>query len=233
MLLSIIIPVYNECATLGEVLRRVRSLSIPLEIIVVDGCSTDGTVELLKEEEKRGDIQVVYQERRAGRGNALRIGMEKARGEVIVFQDADLELDPAELPRLLQPIARKQADVVFGSRFLDGRPPMTFLQYWGNRVINISLNLLFGTRLTDVETCYQMFRAECVRGQTFSCQHFAFTVELAVRLIRLGHRIQEVPISYYPRTREEGKKLYWKDGFASLWIIARSRFERRPRRVSE
>lgn len=232
MLLSIIIPVYNECATLGEVLRRVRSLSLPHEIIIVDGCSTDGTVELLQEEEKRGDLQVVYQERRAGRGNALRIGMEKARGDVIVFQDADLELDPAELPRLLQPIARKQADVVFGSRFLRGRPPMTFLQYWGNRVINITLNLLFGIRLTDVETCYQMFRAECVRGQTFHCQHFAFTVELAVRLIRLDYRIQEVPISYYPRTREEGKKLYWNDGFASLWIIVRSRFERRPRRVS-
>jgi glycosyltransferase involved in cell wall biosynthesis len=228
MLLSIIIPVYNERATIGQVLEHCRQLSIPKEIIVVDGHSSDGTVDRLREEETRGDLVVIYQAERRGRGNALRAGMDRASGDVIVFQDADLELDPAELPHLLEPIQSGEADVVFGSRFLRGRPPMTFLQYWGNVIINRTLNGLYGARITDVETCYQMFRADCIRGQNFVCEHFTFTVELALRFIRLGYRIHEVPISYYPRTREEGKKLYWKDGLESLWVILRTRLTPPP-----
>lgn len=227
MQLSIIIPVYNERATIGEVLDRVRELSLPKEIIVVDGHSTDGTAEFLHEQEKlHRELIVLFQEERKGRGNALRRGMERAQGDVIVFQDADLELDPSELPRLLEPIRNGEADVVFGSRFLRGRPTMTFLQYWGNRVINGTLRFLYGVHLTDVETCYQMFRKGLVEGQVFQCQHFTFTVELALRFIQQGCRIREVPISYYPRTREEGKKLYWKDGFEALWVIVRTRFSR-------
>lgn len=230
MLLSIIIPVYNERATVGEVIDRVRRLGIDKEIIVVDGHSTDGTAELLREKEREyPELSVIYQEGRLGRGNALRAGMERATGDVVVFQDADLELDPAELPSLLEPIRQGKADVVFGSRFLKNRPNMTFLQYWGNRVINMTLGLLYGVRLTDVETCYQMFRRELVAGQTFQCQHFTFTVELALRFIQLGYRILEMPVSYYPRTVEEGKKLYWKDGFESLWVIVRSRLAAKPK----
>jgi len=225
MLLSIIIPVYNERATIGEVLERVSNLPLEKEIIVVDGHSTDGTAEFLREQEQQHrELTVFFQEERRGRGNALRLGMERARGDVVVFQDADLELDPTELPRLLDPIRKGQADVVFGSRFLRGKPNMTFLQYWGNRVINRVLNLLYRCHLTDVETCYQMFRRDLVAGQEFRCNHFTFTVELALRFIEMGHRILEVPISYYPRTRDEGKKLYWKDGFESLWVIVRTRF---------
>jgi len=231
MRLSIIIPCYNERATIRQALERVRALPLDKEILVVDGRSTDGTAEILREEEKRGDLRLFFQEEgRRGRGDALRLGMRHATGEVIVFQDADLELNPADLPALLEPVRRGEADVVFGSRFLRGRPSMSFLQFWGNRAINLTLNLLYGTRITDVETCYQMFRRECVEGQRFQCDHFTFTVELALRLIRLGYRIHEVPVSYTPRGREEGKKLYWNEGFLSLWFIVRTRFAAAPAR---
>ena len=221
--LSVIIPVYNEVATLATVIAAVRAVPVDKEIIVVDGNSDDGTREVLAREERQGDVRAIYQPDRNGRGGALREGLAVATGDVVVFQDADLELDPACFPDLLAPIERGETDVVFGSRFLAGRPPMTFLQYWGNRVVNATLNLLWGTRLTDVETCYQMFRRSAVDGMTFDRRDMSFTVELALRLIRAGHRIKEVPIAYRPRSRTEGKKLYWADGFVSLWVVVRYR----------
>lgn len=224
MKLSIIIPCWNERATIATVLDRVRTVPIEKEIIVVDGNSDDGTVEVLREQEKRGDVVVIYQPARNGRGMALRDGLARATGDAAVFQDADLELDPAELPRLLEPLARNEADVVLGSRFLQGKPRMTFLQYWGNRCVTITLNLLHGTHLTDVETCYQLFRPAAVKNEEFRCRHFTFTVEILIRFIKLKQRIVEVPVSYNPRTVEEGKKLYWKDGFESLWVIVKERF---------
>ncbi|MCX7718319.1 MAG: glycosyltransferase family 2 protein [Candidatus Sumerlaeaceae bacterium] len=223
MKLSVIIPVYNEVATLATVIAAVRAVPVDKEIIVVDGNSDDGTREVLAQEEQRGDVRAIYQPGRNGRGGALREGLAVATGDVVVFQDADLELDPACFPVLLAPIERGETDVVFGSRFLRGRPPMTFLQYWGNRAVNAALNLLWGTQLTDVETCYQMFRREAVAGMPFDRTDMSFTVELAVRLIRAGHRIVEVPIAYTPRSRAEGKKLYWADGFVSLWVVLKYR----------
>ena len=147
-----------------------------------------------------------------------------ATGDVIIFQDADLELDPADYPSLLEPIETGRAKVVFGSRFLNGKPNMSFLQYWGNRVMNIAVNLLYRTRLTDVETCYQVFRRECVQGIELKANDFAFTVELTVKLIKAGFEILEIPIQYIPRGRAEGKKIYWADGFVSLWTLVRNRF---------
>lgn len=224
MRLSIIIPVYNEVRTLSAVLQAVRAVPLEKEIIVVDGNSTDGTQNILTAEVTRGDLMVLFQQERNGRGGALRQGLEHATGDVIVFQDADLELDPACFPDLLAPIARGEADIVFGSRFLAGRPKMTFLQYWGNKVINAVLNALWNTRLTDVETCYQMFRREAICGMTFDRTDMSFTVELTLKLVRSGRRIVEVPISYEPRGRDEGKKLYWGDGFISLWVLVKYRF---------
>ncbi|MEI7633770.1 MAG: glycosyltransferase family 2 protein [bacterium] len=226
MMLSVIIPVYNEVSTLSAVLGAVRRVPVEKEIIVVDGHSTDGTRDILLREEERGGLRVIYQTARNGRGGALRAGLAVARGDVVVFQDADLELDPACLPQLLEPIARGETEVVFGSRFLRGRPRMTFPQYWGNRAVNMTMNLLWGTRLTDVETCYQMFRRRAIDGIAFDRNDMSFTIELALKLARAGRRIIEAPIDYAPRGRGEGKKLYWFDGIVSLWVLIKYKFRK-------
>ena len=230
-LLSVIIPVYNEAATLQTVLGAVRAVPLHLEIIVVDGNSHDGTREILQQEEAHGDLRVIYQAHKNGRGGALREGMAAARGEIVVFQDADLELNPACFPDLVRPIMEGQADVVFGSRFLHGRPPMTPLQYWGNRTVTGLLNTFWQTNLTDAETCYQVFRREAIHGMTFDRQDMSFTIELTLRLIQAGYKITEVPVTYTPRTAAEGKKLYWGDGFIALWVLLKYRLKwRRSKR---
>jgi glycosyltransferase involved in cell wall biosynthesis len=212
--LSIIVPVYNERRTIGVILSKARavSLSVEREIVVVDGASFDGTREILAEEAKQPDTRVILEPARRGRGRALKEGLAVATGDL------------ADYPALLAPILTGDCDVVFGSRFLAGRPSMTFLQYWGNRVINIAVNLLYGTRLTDVETCYQVFRRDAVSDMGLENNNFAFTIELTVKLIRRGYRICEIPIQYVPRGRMEGKKIYWGDGFASLWTLLKHRF---------
>ncbi|OPZ05539.1 MAG: Undecaprenyl-phosphate mannosyltransferase [candidate division BRC1 bacterium ADurb.BinA292] len=225
MKLSVIIPVFNERRTIALILEKVRAVPIDKEIIVVDGASFDGTRDILKQEETRPDTRVIYEPERRGRGRAIKEGLKAATGDIVIFQDADLELDPADYPALIAPLERGECDVVFGSRFLHGRPLMTFLQYWGNRVINAAVNLLYGTRLTDVETCYQVFRREVVQGMELENNDFAFTIELTVRLIRAGHPIREIPIRYIPRGRLEGKKIYWADGFAALWTLVKYRFK--------
>lgn len=230
MKVSVIVPVLNEVRTIDLILEKVRRSPVEKEIIVVDGNSKDGTVEKLKLQEKYPDTQVIYQSSRRGRGNALKVGMKKAKGEVIIFQDADLELDPDDYPSLLEPIIKGRADVVFGSRFLRGRPNMTFLQYWGNMAVNFWVDLLYRRelgemKLTDVETCYQIFRRKCIRGMKIKNNNFAFTVELTARLILAGHHIEEISIQYFPRGRSEGKKIYWGDGVASLWTLLKIRIQ--------
>ncbi len=225
MILSVIVPVYNERRTIEVVLEKVREVDIPKEIIVVDGNSVDGTRALLKLQEKKPDTLVIYQKERSGRGSALKEGLKVASGDIVIFQDADLELDPADYPSLVAPILSGQATVVFGSRFKGAkRPAMTFLQYWGNKIINSSVNLLYGSNLTDVETCYQVFRREALKDIALHNNHFAFTVELTVKLLKKGYEILEIPINYYPRGRAEGKKIYWADGFASLWTLFKYKF---------
>jgi dolichol-phosphate mannosyltransferase len=226
--LSVIIPVYNEHRTIEAVLNKVQSVEIPVEreIIVVDGNSIDGTKDILKKYEDMENYTIVFEKRPRGRGAALIEGLHHATGDLVIFQDADLELDPADYPDLLRPLLEEGTDVVFGSRFLAGKPRMTFLQYWGNRTINTAVNLLYGTKLTDVETCYQVFRRTIIRDFKLENLDFAFTVELTVKLIQAGHRIVEIPITYVPRGRTEGKKIYWADGFLSLWTLIKYRFRK-------
>jgi glycosyltransferase involved in cell wall biosynthesis len=233
MKVTVIVPVYNEVRTIDLILEKVRRSPVEKEIIVVDGASEDGTVEKLREQERFQDTTVIYQKTRRGRGNALKVGMRRAKGDVIIFQDADLELDPDDYPSLLEPIEKGEADIVFGSRFLRGRPNMTFLQYWGNMAVNFWVDLLYrrelsrqNMQLTDVETCYQVFRRKCVQGMKIKNNKFAFTVELTARFILSGFKIVEIPISYFPRGKAEGKKIYWGDGFASLWILLMVRLGR-------
>jgi glycosyltransferase involved in cell wall biosynthesis len=217
--------VYNERRTIDILLEKVRQVNIEKEIIVVDGNSIDGTKALLKIEEKKPDTIVIYQPKRKGRGSALKEGLKIASGDIVIFQDADLELDPSDYPSLISPIVSGKATVVFGSRFKGKtKPNMSFLQYWGNKVVNWSVNLLYGTSLTDVETCYQVFRREAIKDINIKNNDFAFTVELTVKLIKKGYNILEIPITYYPRGRADGKKIYWKDGFVSLWTLVKCKF---------
>ncbi len=224
MILSVIVPVYNERRTIELILEKIRSVPIAKEIIIVDGASSDGTREILAGEESKPATTVIYESARSGRGNALKLGIARAQGEIVIFQDADLELDPADYPQLIQPLMDGLCDVVFGSRFLRGKPTMGLLQYWGNRVITEMVNLLYRTKLTDVETCYQVFKRHTFEGLTIVNNDFAFTVELAVKLIKRGCKIVEIPIQYTPRGRSEGKKIYWGDGLVSLWTLIKYRF---------
>ncbi|HNU83986.1 MAG TPA: glycosyltransferase family 2 protein [Thermoanaerobaculia bacterium] len=227
-LLSIVVPAYNERATVAELLDRVAAAPLPpgveREIVVVDDHSTDGTRELLRELASRGSpaFRLVEQERNQGKGAALRAGFAAATGELILIQDADLEYDPRDYPRLLQPILDGEADVVYGSRFLGG--PHRVLFYWhylGNRLLTTLSNMLTDLNLSDMETCYKVFRRELLAGLTLRSNRFGIEPELTARFAQRRARIYEVPISYHGRTYAEGKKIGWRDGFAAIWAILR------------
>ncbi|MCX7766929.1 MAG: glycosyltransferase family 2 protein, partial [Candidatus Sumerlaeia bacterium] len=224
MKLSVIIPVYNERRTIDILLEKVRRVPIEKEIIVVDGNSTDGTREILKQQESYPDTKIIYEPEPRGRGKALKEGIKIATGDIVIFQDADLELDPQDYPKLIAPIEQGKAKVVFGSRFLGKKSPMGFFQYWGNKLINFLVNVLYHQHLTDVETCYQVFPLSVIREMEIENNDFAFTVELTIKLIKRGYQILEIPITYVPRGRREGKKIYWKDGLVSLYTIFKLRF---------
>lgn len=223
MKLSIVVPVYNERATIAELLERVDRVPLEKEIIVVDDGSTDGTGEALRAFEGRAGFQVVRAPKNAGKGAALRLGISRASGEVVVFQDADLELFPEQLPELLAPIAEGRADVVYGSRFLakvEGLSPVSLL---ANRFLSGLTSLLYGTRVTDMETCYKMSRREILQSIELRSSGFEIEPEITAKLLRRGVRLVEVPIRYKPRGRDEGKKIRWTDGFRAVWFLLKYR----------
>jgi len=225
MKLSVVIPVYNEKSTILEVLERVRSVDLPKEMIVVDDCSTDGTREVLLSIPPSDDLKVVLQPENSGKGAALRAGFAAVSGDIVVIQDADLEYDPAEYVNLLQPILANKADVVFGSRFLGG--PHRVLLFWhsvGNRILTTLSNMLTDLNLTDMETCYKVFRAEVLKRITLRENRFGFEPEFTAKISRARCRIYEVPISYSGRDYSEGKKIGWKDGVAAIYFIFKYRF---------
>src|SRR5438105_2084838 len=222
-LLSVIVPCYNERATVAELLRRVKAVPIEKEIIVIDDKSTDGSKDVVAALGKQWpEIRHVLQPVNQGKGAALRRGIEEARGEIVIVQDADLEYDPEEYPKLIQPIVDGYADVVYGSRF-EGYPRRVML-YWhrlGNTFLTHLSNMVTNLDLTDMETCYKVFRREVIQSIKLRSNRFGFEPEVTAKVAKRGYRIYEVPISYYGRDYWEGKKINWKDGFSAIWTILR------------
>jgi glycosyltransferase involved in cell wall biosynthesis len=233
-LLSVVIPAYNESRTIEELLRRVDAAPLPpgvaIEIVVVDDCSTDGTGEVLRRlaagrPPGAAPMRFLSQEKNQGKGAALRRGFAEATGEWILIQDADLEYDPKDYPALLSPVLDGHADVVYGSRFLGG--PHRVLFYWhylGNQFLTTVSNMCSDLNLSDMETCYKLFRRDLLDGVTLRSNRFGIEPELTAKFSRKRARIYEVPVSYHGRTYAEGKKIGWKDGFAALWAIVRYNF---------
>ena len=225
MKLSVVIPVYNEKKTLSELICRVEAVKLEKEIIIVDDASTDGTRDLLKKYEEQERFKVIYQSKNAGKGSALRAGFDKAEGEIIIVQDADLEYDPKEYPILIEPILDGRADVVYGSRFQGGTHRVLFFwHYVGNKVLTTLSNMCTDLCLTDMETGCKVFRRTVLDSFILKCDRFGFEPEFTSKVARHAFRIYEVPISYSGRGYEEGKKIDWKDGVAALWFIFRFRF---------
>ncbi|HEV7527009.1 MAG TPA: glycosyltransferase family 2 protein [Acidimicrobiia bacterium] len=225
--LSVVVPVYNERNTLVEVLRRMRAVELPdgieREIIVVDDGSTDGTRDVLRQ---LGDstVRIVLHDENKGKGAALRTGFAHASGEYVLVQDADLEYDPEDWPKLLNPVLRGRARVVYGSRFTGERRNMLLLHWIGNRFLSMTTNVLFNTTLSDMETCYKLIERVLIEELKLESNKFDIEAEISAKILKRGVRIYEVPISYSGREFDEGKKITWRDGFAALYTLVKYRF---------
>jgi glycosyltransferase involved in cell wall biosynthesis len=227
-LLSVIVPVYNERNTVAEILRRIRAVEVPLqvEVIVVDDGSTDGTDKVLAALED-STVRVVAHDTNRGKGAAVRTGIETARGQLVLVQDADLEYDPDDWPRLLDPVIKGKAEVVYGSRFTGERRTMRQSQWLGNRLLTLTANLLYRSTLSDVETCYKLFDRRVLDEIHIDSDGFDFEPEITAKVLRRGHRIYEVPVSYTGREPSEGTKFEWRDGVRAMATLVRYRFTRR------
>ena len=226
MKLSVIIPIYNEVKTIIEIIRRVEATGLVDEILVVDDGSVDGSRDVLAKMNESEKFRIIYHERNQGKGKAVRTGIESASGDYVLIQDADLEYDPNEYPKLLKPILDGMAEVVYGSRFV-GSNTHRVLYFWhslGNRFLTLLSNIFTNLNLTDMEVCYKVFKREILDGIELKEDRFGFEPEFTAKIARRGYTIYEVGVSYYGRTYEEGKKIGWKDGLAAIFHLVRFRF---------
>jgi len=225
--LTVIMPVFNERATVAEVIRRMRAVDLPLtlQIIAVDDGSSDGSDKVLGALED-STVRVLRHKRNQGKGAAVRTALAESRGDLVLIQDADLEYDPNDWPKLLDPILRGKARVVYGSRFTGERKNMLPLHWVGNRLLALVTNVLYSSTLSDMETCYKLFDAKVLEGITIESNRFDFEPEITAKVLRRGHRIYEVPISYAGREHDEGKKITWRDGVGALKALVKYRFTR-------
>ena len=226
--LSVIIPVYNEVETLDEIMLAVSAIPVEKEIILVDDGSTDGSREKLQQFENQGAIKVLYHDRNRGKGAAVRTGLAEAEKDLVIIHDADLEYDPREIPGLMQPILAGKADVVYGSRFI-GAAPHRVLYFWhsiGNQLLTLLSNMLSDLNLTDMESCYKLFRREVIQSIEIEESRFGFEPEITAKIAKGRWRIYEMGISYSGRTYEEGKKIAWQDGFRAIWCILKYNLRR-------
>jgi glycosyltransferase involved in cell wall biosynthesis len=227
--LSIVVPVYNERATIAAVIDRLLTIDLPVprEVIVVNDGSADGTREVLDDLAARyPELNVIHSAENCGKGHAVRMGFARAAGTIVAIQDADLELDPAELAVLVEPILTRATDVVYGSRFLSGQRAGSRLNRAANRFLTGVTNLLYGSSLTDMETCYKVIRTDVVRSLALSANRFDLEPEITAQLLLRGHAIVERPVTFSPRSRAAGKKIHWHDGFGAIKVLVRCRFQR-------
>ena len=227
-LISIVVPVYNEARTVASVIERLIAIELPAarEILVVNDGSTDGTREVLDRISQRPELRIIHAEKNGGKGSAIRIGFAKASGTIVAIQDADLELDPAQLAELVTPILEGRTRVVYGSRFLAGRPEAPWLSIAANQVLTGATNVLFGGRLTDMETCYKVMAADLAKSLNLESNRFDIEPEITAKLLRSGHSILELPIRFEPRSRAQGKKIGWRDGVRAIQVLLKYRFSK-------
>jgi glycosyltransferase involved in cell wall biosynthesis len=232
-LLSIIVPVYNEVRTVLAVIDRLQAIDLPVprEIVIVNDGSTDGTQEVLHNIESRvpspeSRVRVIHVHPNAGKGAAIRRGFKEASGTIVAIQDADLELDPQQLAALVTPVVRGETDVVYGSRFLAGRPEAPWITIAANRGLTAVTNVLFGSSITDMETCYKIMRTDVARSLALDANRFDIEPQITARLLRGGHRIHELPVKFDPRSRAQGKKIGWRDGVRAIEVLVRERFRK-------
>lgn len=225
MKLSVLMPVYNEVHTLSKIIDQIKTVNIDKELIIVDDYSTDGSREILSDKYKDQDgIKIVFHDKNMGKGAAIKTALGVCSGDVAIVQDADMEYDPAYYNKLIEPIEKKACSVVYGSRFLATRKSTSFWHYLVNKILTGMTNMLFGSNLTDMETCYKMIRTDIFRGLKIKSNHFEIEAEITAKLLKKGYKIIEIPISYRGRSYHEGKKITWKDGLITLWILFKYRF---------
>jgi glycosyltransferase involved in cell wall biosynthesis len=227
-LISIVVPVYNEARTVADVIQRLIAIDLPAprEILVVNDGSTDGTRDVLDQLAQRPELRVIHAEKNGGKGSAIRIGFARATGTIVAIQDADLELDPAQIADLVKPILDGRSRVVYGSRFLAGRPEAPWLSVFANQVLTGLTNVLYGARITDMETCYKIMEREVAVSLNLESNRFDIEPEITAKLLRAGHSILELPIRFNPRSRAQGKKIGWRDGVRAIEVLLKYRFSR-------
>ena len=222
-LLSVVMPVYNECATVEGMIERVLAVPLRTELIVVDDGSKDGTSDILRDLQRTHSFKLL-QKPNGGKGSALRAGFREVTGDLVVIQDADTEYSPEEFPALIELICQGRADVVYGSRFLGRHRVFLFTHYLGNMFLTFLTNVLYNTMLTDMETCYKAMRVEVLRSFALESEGFGIEPEMTAKIFKRGYRVYEVPITYDGRGYEEGKKITWRDGVVALWVLLKYRF---------